>query len=220
MGINQNDVNYWDLGEIRLRAAQKSDAEVLYGHAASSPARIERAYDSIGFPQSRRDVKRRLTDNIAETAEARGDDMRLFIIEETTGDADGASDVRDNSYLNCAAKFVGYVDVWEADAHNGVFCTGIKMIAGKDGKGYATKAFARVLGFYFDELRYQKCDVYIYDFNEASHKFHKKFGFIEEGRRRREYYSGGAYHDAVLYGLTAEDFRISWQAYQNAHISP
>jgi RimJ/RimL family protein N-acetyltransferase len=64
-----------------------------------------------------------------------------------------------------------------------------------------------VLEFYFDELRYQKCGVYIYEFNDASHRFHKKLGFAEEGRLRREYYSNGRFYDSVCYGLTAEEFR-------------
>jgi RimJ/RimL family protein N-acetyltransferase len=96
--------------------------------------------------------------------------------------------------------------VWETDIRNGIFKTGVKMLEGKAGKGYATLAFTRVLEFYFNELRYQKCAIYVYDFNDASHHFHKKLGFVEEGRLRREYYSNGKYYDSVCYGLTIEEF--------------
>jgi RimJ/RimL family protein N-acetyltransferase len=82
------------------------------------------------------------------------------------------------------------------------------MLEGKAGKGFATRAFSRVLEYYFNELRYQKCSVYIYEFNEASLRFHKKLGFEEEGRLRREYYTDGKYYDSLNFGLFAEAFRV------------
>ena len=182
-------INYWILGDIRLRTADKADAGMFTAHFQSSPVWIERAFDRIEFPQTFRSAEQLLSGYDEGSGNAR-DDRRVFIIEAAQ---DG--------------EFLGYIDVWEADNRNGVFKTGVKMQDGKAGKGYATKAFIRVLEFYFFELRYQKCDVYIYEFNDASHRFHKKLGFVEEGRLRREYYSNGRYYDSICYGLTAEEFR-------------
>ena len=185
MNMDKNDnVNYWNLGDIRLRAAEASDAPMFAGHFNDSPAWIERAFDKIDFPQTVSGAGHWLSGSCASPERAAGDDRRLFVIEAAgTG------------------QFLGYIDVWEADSHTGVFRTGIKMLDGNAGKGYATRAFTRVLGYYFRELRYQKCGVYIYEFNEASLRFHKKLGFAEEGRLRRECYTGGRYYDSVLFGL-------------------
>ncbi|MDR3121454.1 MAG: GNAT family N-acetyltransferase [Clostridiales bacterium] len=189
--------NYWRRGDLRLRAAGPADAAMFYEHFRTSPAETERAFEKIGFPVGLDAAERWLRGYGAGEGGAAGasdaggaDDRCVFVVERAD---DGA--------------FLGYVDVWETDRRSGVFKTGIKMLEGHAGKGYATRAFTLVLGFYFDELRYQKCGVYIYDFNAASHRFHKKLGFVEEGRLRREYYSQGRYFDSVCYGLFAEDFR-------------
>jgi RimJ/RimL family protein N-acetyltransferase len=188
-----DDVNYWDLGDIRLRTAVISDAVMFAGHFISSPAGVERSFEKILPPQTGEDAEKWLSGygGRPETVS----DARVFVIEGTE-----------------TGIFLGYIDVWEADARNGVFKTGIKILEGHAGKGYATRAYARTLDYYFNELRYQKCDIYVYEFNEASLRFHKKFGFMEEGRLRREYYSAGRFYDSICLGLTMEDFN----AYANA----
>ena len=180
---------YWDLGDIRLRAAELADAAMFTEHFRTSPARTERAFDRVRLPTVYSEAEKWLQGYGPHADESR-DDRQVFVIEASQG-----------------GDFMGYIDVWEADSRNGVFKTGIKMLEGKAGKGYATRAFARVLEYYFSELRYQKCAIYIYDFNEASHRFHKKLGFKEEGRLRREYYSNGRFHDSICYGLLAEEFQ-------------
>ena len=57
------------------------------------------------------------------------------------------------------------------------------------------------LNYYFNELRYNKVNVYIYDYNTPSIKFHEKLGFKKEGRLRQMAYSMGKYHDTLFYGL-------------------
>jgi RimJ/RimL family protein N-acetyltransferase len=44
------------------------------------------------------------------------------------------------------------------------------------------------------------------DSNEASIQLHRKLGFVEEGRRRRQVFFNGKFHDDVLFGLTREEF--------------
>ena len=183
-------INYWSLGDIRLRVAEASDAAMFTEHFNASPVWIERAFDRIRFPQPSASAERWLMGYGAASGDAEGDDRRVFIIENAENNAR-----------------IGYIDVWETDYRNGVFKTGIKMLDGYAGKGYATRAYARVLEYYFHELRYQKCSIYVYEFNDASLRFHKKFGFIEEGRLRREYYTGGRFYDSVCLGLLAEDFK-------------
>jgi RimJ/RimL family protein N-acetyltransferase len=63
-----------------------------------------------------------------------------------------------------------------------------------------------VLRYYFRELRYQKCTVQVYDFNDASIALHERLGFQREGRMRRMGYTEGRHFDVLLYGITAEEF--------------
>jgi RimJ/RimL family protein N-acetyltransferase len=42
--------------------------------------------------------------------------------------------------------------------------------------------------------------------NEASIRLHRALGFLEEGRRRRNLFFDGQYHDDILFGLTREEF--------------
>ena len=63
-----------------------------------------------------------------------------------------------------------------------------------------------MLSYFFKELRYQKCNVGVYDFNVASIKLHENLGFQHEGRPRRIYFSGGEYHDGINLGITSEEY--------------
>jgi RimJ/RimL family protein N-acetyltransferase len=73
-------------------------------------------------------------------------------------------------------------------------------------KGYATEAIQIVLRYFFDELRYQKVNVHIYDFNSGSIELHRRLGFQEEGRLRRMGYTQGQHYDWLLLGMTREEF--------------
>ena len=104
----------------------------------------------------------------------------------------------------CTRLVALYAD--SADRRNGVFSYGIGLGHHHRGKGYGAEAVVLLLRFYFAELGYQKCDTWVYAFNEVSLALHRGFGFIEEGRLRRTVYTAGAHHDEVYLGLTAEEF--------------
>ncbi|HET7095418.1 MAG TPA: GNAT family N-acetyltransferase, partial [Thermomicrobiales bacterium] len=63
------------------------------------------------------------------------------------------------------------------------------------------------LRYFFDELGYQKAHVHVYAFNAASIRLHERLGFQREGRLRRMLFTGGQFHDVLVYGLTLEEFR-------------
>ena len=63
-----------------------------------------------------------------------------------------------------------------------------------------------LLRYGFWERRYQKCNSACVHTNEASIRLHRKLGFVEEGRRGRQVFFSGEYHDDVLFGLTREEF--------------
>jgi RimJ/RimL family protein N-acetyltransferase len=185
----QLEKNYWDLGDIVIKRAELSDADVFLDFLLKSSEDADRSYEKLKFPPSIRSVE----DWIKAYFISDGNDRCIFTIFEKTG------------------GLVGFIEVWEADRRMGTYKFGIEVAEEKSGKGYASRALVKVLDFYFNELRYQKSDVYIYDFNARSLNFHKKVGFIEEGKIRRQCYTKGKYHDAFFYGMTAEEFNEKYK---------
>jgi RimJ/RimL family protein N-acetyltransferase len=45
----------------------------------------------------------------------------------------------------------------------------------------------------------------VHSLNEASQRLHESLGFTLEGRLRRMMYTDGAFHDALIDGLTREE---------------
>lgn len=101
---------------------------------------------------------------------------------------------------------VGGINTHTCDLRNGTFRYGISILPQHQRKGYASEAIRLVLRYFFDERRYQKCNVEVFSFNEPSQKLHESLGFTLEGRLRRMIYTGGAFHDALIYGITREEF--------------
>ena len=103
-------------------------------------------------------------------------------------------------------RLVGWFGTNGIDKNSGVFSYGIAIGTGFQRRGYASEAIILLLRYMFGERRFQKCDVEVYAYNTASLKLHEKLGFVEEGRRRRSQYLAGEYHDAVLMGMTIEEY--------------
>ncbi len=93
------------------------------------------------------------------------------------------------------------------DRRNGTFMYGLGIGREHRRRGYALEATGLVLRYFFEELRYQKGTVHVYGFNEASVRLHEKAGFTMEGRIRRMVYTDGEYHDEIVFGMTAEEWR-------------
>lgn len=73
------------------------------------------------------------------------------------------------------------------------------------GKGIGSALEFKFLDYAFEDLQKLNCEVL--DFNKPVIGLHKKFGFAEEGIRRRHIYRDGVYHDAHLLGITAEEWQ-------------
>jgi len=101
---------------------------------------------------------------------------------------------------------VGTINSHTVDVINGTFQFGIAVSEAHKGQGYAGEAVVLLLRYMFDERRFQKCGSGAHDYNGPSLALHRKLGFIEEGRLRRNVFAGGAYRDSVLFGMTVEEF--------------
>ena len=108
---------------------------------------------------------------------------------------------------------VGTINTHSCHLRNGTFGYGLAIHPQQRRKGYASEAIWLVLRHYFHERRYQKCNASAYSFNEPSQRLHERLGFTLEGRLRRIIYTGGEYHDELLYGITREEFEAKvWGA--------
>jgi len=101
---------------------------------------------------------------------------------------------------------VGGLSFHSRNAKNGTFGFGITVDRAERGKGYATEAVRLILRYAFFERRFQKCNSACIATNDASIAPHKRLGFVEEGRRRRQFFMDGVYYDDILFGLTREEF--------------
>jgi RimJ/RimL family protein N-acetyltransferase len=101
---------------------------------------------------------------------------------------------------------VAVLNTHTVDRRTGNFGYGIQVAPDHRRRGFASDAIKTALRYFFAELRYQKCNVEVYSFNEPSLSLHRKLGFTQEGRLRRTKYTNGAFHDEILFGMTIEEF--------------
>ena len=171
---------------IRLRAIEPTDWEFFHSWDAESTD-TARLTDEIWFPNSTTSAK----DFAERESKPREGDTFRFLIETLGGDP------------------VGTINTHSTNLRNGTFMYGLAVHPDQRRKGYAGEAIRLVLRYYFSERRYQKCTAEVYGFNEASQKLHEALGFTLEGRLRRMIYSDGTFHDALVYGITREEFEAA-----------
>ncbi len=105
-------------------------------------------------------------------------------------------------------KLIGNCGIHKIDCKNRVGEVGI-VIGEKEfqNKGFGTEAMELLLEYGFDTVNLNRIELYTYDFNISALKSYKKVGFIEEGRKRQSIWINGSYHDAILMGILAEEWR-------------
>ena len=176
-------LNLFEGSLVRLRAYEPEDAEALFRHRQDSE--VSRRDARINPPSSLAHIRRHL---------------------ENPGDP-SPSDNRDLLIETLDGRLVGGIDIEGANPTNGTFSVGIGLPERSEwGKGYAKEAMLLVMRFMFHERRYQKCNLSVYAFNHRAIHLYRHMGFQEEGRRRRQYFSAGAYHDELYLGMTREEF--------------
>ncbi len=180
--------NFWKGKYVRLRAATKDDTLLFINADGDFDTETARRYDYIDFPLSNEQIAKKLSEY--ETSKTANDDY-LFVIETIDH------------------KRAGFIITFDCDNRNGTFKYGLFILNEFKGKGMASEAVKIMLSYYFNELRYNKVNVYIYDYNTPSLRFHEKLGFIREGELRDMAYSNGEYHNIIFYGMTKLEFSKS-----------
>jgi len=175
---------FWQGEKVRLRPLRTDDAERSFVGILDSPARQFLAL-GIELPTSI-ELQRSFLEKYAGCKDVGGE--IIFAIETLEG-------------VN-----VGGIALNDRDDKNGLFGFAVEIGRDHRRKGYAQEALRILLNYGFWERRYQKCNSACAQTNDASTALHKKVGFVEEGRRRRQVFFNGEYHDLVLFGMTREEF--------------
>lgn len=78
------------------------------------------------------------------------------------------------------------------------------------GQGYGTDAMLTLCGFGFDQMNLHRIWLHVYPFNPRGIRCYEKCGFQHEGRLREAHFRHGQYHDILVMGLLAGEFRERW----------
>src|SRR6056297_1966395 len=104
--------------------------------------------------------------------------------------------------------YLGQIDFVEIDEKNG--CAEVALVIGDTNdasKGIGTEAMQLMMDFGFNNLRLNRIELSCWDYNERAINLYKKLGFTEEGRKRKNRFFDGEYHDEVFFGILREEWQ-------------
>ena len=104
--------------------------------------------------------------------------------------------------------YIGQIDFINIDWKNRTSLLGI-VIGNKENhsKGYGQEAINLLLKFAFEELNLHKLELEVRDYNEKAYNCYKKCGFVEEGRKRENFYINGKYTDTIFMGILKKEYK-------------
>lgn len=79
------------------------------------------------------------------------------------------------------------------------------------GKGIGQWALSTTIDFAFRDLKLNRLELDVYEFNEKGHHIYKKAGFIEEGVLREAVKDNGVYYNVILMSMLRSDWEKSYQ---------
>lgn len=103
---------------------------------------------------------------------------------------------------------LGTANLVAIDWKNGTAFHGMMLGAAEiQGKGYGLDTVMTVMRYAFDELRLERLDGDIIEYNAASYRLYVgKCGWREEGRQRGWHFREGRRWDRILVGVTRQDY--------------
>ena len=77
------------------------------------------------------------------------------------------------------------------------------------GRGYGLEAKRLLLRYAFETLGLNRVNSSAIAYNHRSRRHLEKVGYVLEGRRRKAWFRNGEWHDELIFGILAEDWRGS-----------
>jgi len=105
-------------------------------------------------------------------------------------------------------KVIGGTQLTNISYIHGTAGGGIWVNEKYQGKGYGTEAFGARIKYAFEELGLRRLENGYFKENEKSHKMQLRFGYKDEGIRRKKFISQstGNYEDEYITGLLKEEW--------------
>ncbi len=105
-------------------------------------------------------------------------------------------------------KVIGGTQLTNINYVHGTAGGGIWINEKYQGKGYGTEAFGARIKYAFDKLGLRRLENGYFKGNEKSHNMQLKFGYKDEGIRRKKFISQstGNYEDEYITGLLKEEW--------------
>jgi RimJ/RimL family protein N-acetyltransferase len=174
---------YWERRGTRLRPLKEDDIDAyLTADLDSDAKRVLNL--SIGLPRSRSSQAATLPVDFKNAPQ------RLDFAIET---------------LDC--EFVGFCAIDQIEEQSGNFSTVTFVLEQHRRNGHAENAKHLLLGYMFNERRFEKYNTQCIETNEGIIAHLRKLGCVEEGRRRRRAFTNGRYYDEILFGLTRDEWK-------------
>ena len=167
---------------VLLRAIEEADLEKL--HAWANKPELWNLLAGWHFPSSMAYQKQWLLDLQTDKLNQR------FAIEVPEKGLIGSANLVD-------------IDWKDGHAFHGM------MLGNEDirGRGYGVDTIMAIMRYAFEELRFERLDGAMIEYNIASlHVYCKKCAWKEEGRLRNWYFRNNRYWDKVVVGVTREDY--------------
>jgi RimJ/RimL family protein N-acetyltransferase len=102
---------------------------------------------------------------------------------------------------------VGSIDLHDVDLRNGSASLGIAIGDPDDtGEGYGTDALQALIAFAFGQLRLERVELDVYDFNDRARRVYERIGFVLEGTLRHALYRDGAFHDVHRMAILRDEW--------------
>lgn len=108
---------------------------------------------------------------------------------------------------------IGGTGIRDISAINRTAVTGTWLAYPYMGRGYGTDAKMHLLKYAFDTLNLRKVLSTVIDANGRSIGHNLNCGYRVEGRRRKQVFVGGRYHDEVLLACFREWWAPKWKKY-------
>ncbi len=114
--------------------------------------------------------------------------------------------------IEVAGKLIGTMGIHRIDWKNRTATTGA-MIGEKSyqGKGYGTEAKMLLLNYAFNTLNLRKIYSEVIAYNARSLAYSLHCGYKVEGRKIKDHFKNGKYHDLIVLGLFKKDWLPHWK---------
>lgn len=115
---------------------------------------------------------------------------------------------KDYVIINKEGNIVGIISYSEDKYAEGVYSIGITIGKNYWSMGYGKDSINTLLKYLFFKKKAHKIELEVVKENITAINCYRKFGFVEEGIRRKKYYYKDTYLDTVLMGLLKEEFKV------------